>query len=243
MFALWIINILYIIDSSTRIFKLSSALKQPGGGISETVASELRTAILGGRLAAGTQLRQDHIAAQYNVSHIPVREALRRLEAEGLVTHYPRRGTFVSRLSADECQDVTDMRRVLEVLAVELSVPQAGDEDLDRATQVLEAADRSASLDDWSRLNWQFHQTLYAPCGRPRLLKTIEGLWQTVDRYLRVVWQTADYQECSQREHWDILGAYRRGDTTWAAELVAAHVDDAGTVLQRFMERAESAED
>ena len=120
---------------------------------------------------------------------------------------------------------------------------QDREEELEAAAAVLEEADRSDSLDDWSALNWRFHQTLYAPCQRPRLLKSIADLWQTVDRYLRVVWQTADYQDRSQSEHWDILGAYRRGDATWAAELIAAHVDDAGKVLQRFMEQAESAED
>lgn len=217
-------------------------LSRPRGarlGAAETVADALRAEILSGRLAAGTQLRQDHIAAAQGVSHIPVREALRRLEAEGLVSHYPRRGTFVARLSAAEARDVTDMRVALEVLAVQLSVQMADDADLAAAEAILEKADRATALDDWSRLNWDFHRALYAPCERPRLLKTIEGLWHSVDRYLRVVWQTADYQDHSQREHWDILAAYRRGDLDWAAELVRSHVADAGDVLQGFMDEAE----
>lgn len=225
----------------------SGLLSRPSGprprlGAAESVTDALRVAILSGRLAAGTQLRQDHIAAEQGVSHIPVREALRRLEAEGLVTHYPRRGTFVARLSAAEARDVTDMRVALEGLAVQLSVQTAGEVDLAAAEAILEAADRATALDDWSQLNWDFHRALYAPCGRPRLMRTIEGLWQNVDRYLRVVWQTADYQDRSQREHWDILAAYRRGDESWAAELVAAHVSDAGAVLQRFMDEAEGRE-
>ena len=212
-------------------------------GLTAAVTDELRAAILGGALAAGTQLRQDHIAAAQGVSHIPVREALRRLEAEGLVTHYPRRGVFVARLSGAEAWELTEMRMALEGLAVRLSLARAGGADFEAAQAALESGDRSASLDDWSAANWAFHRALYAPAGRPRLLKSIEGLWGQVDRYLRVVWQTADYQDRSQSEHWDILGAYRRGDATWAAELIAAHVDDAGKVLQRFMEQAESAED
>ena len=205
-------------------------------GLTAAVTDELRAAILGGALAAGTQLRQDHIAAAQGVSHIPVREALRRLEAEGLVTHYPRRGVFVARLSGAEAWELTEMRMALEGLAVRLSLARAGGADFEAAQAALESGDRSASLDDWSAANWAFHKALYAPAGRPRLLKSIEGLWGQVDRYLRVVWQTADYQPRSQAEHRAILAAYRRRDVEAALGLTETHIRAAGEVLLRFMD-------
>ncbi len=209
-------------------------------GMPAMVAADLRQAILSSELAAGTQLRQDHLAADYGVSHIPVREAMRRLEAEGLVTYTPRRGVFVARLSGPEAWELTEMRLALEGLAVRLSVARATAGDFEAAAEALGAGDRSASLDDRSAMNWAFHRALYAPCERPRLIKTVEGLWRQVDRYLRVVWQTADYQDRSQDEHRAILAAYRRRDVETALALTEAHIREAGEVLLRFMEEAEA---
>lgn len=199
------------------------------------IADGLRAAILSGALAAGTQIRQEHVAAEYGVSHIPVREALRRLEAEGLVTIHANRGAFVSRLDAADARDIGDMRAALEVLAVRLSVPRAGPGDLAAAEAAIAAGDASADLAQWSEANWAFHRALYAPCARPRLIAAIETLWRNVDRYLRVVWQSADYQGRSQHEHRAILAAYRARAPEDAASLVAAHIDDSMRVLADFL--------
>jgi DNA-binding GntR family transcriptional regulator len=199
------------------------------------IADALRGAILAGALPAGTQIRQEHVAAEYGVSHIPVREALRRLEAEGLVTIHPNRGAFVSRLDAADARDIGDMRTALETLAVRLSVPVARAADLAAAAEALAAGDRSMELSEWSDANWAFHRALYAPCRRPCLIAAIETLWRNVERYLRVIWQAADYQDKSQDEHRRILDAYRRGEAAEAALLVAAHVDEAMRVLGEFL--------
>lgn len=199
------------------------------------IADGLRAAILSGALAAGTQIRQEHVAAEYGVSHIPVREALRRLEAEGLVTIHANRGAFVSRLDAADARDIGDMRAALEMLAVRLSVPRAGPDDLAAAEAAIAAGDASADLAQWSAANWAFHRALYAPCARPRLIAAIETLWRNVDRFLRVVWQAADYQGRSQHEHRAILAAYRAREPEGAASLVAAHIDDSMRVLADFL--------
>src|SRR5213078_931718 len=114
------------------------------------IAEGLRAAILSGALAAGTQIRQEHVAAEYGISHIPVREALRRLEAEGLVTIHANRGAFVSRLDAVDARDIGDMRAALETLAARLSVPRAGPADLAAAEAAVAAGDASGDLAQWS---------------------------------------------------------------------------------------------
>jgi DNA-binding GntR family transcriptional regulator len=200
-------------------------------GLVETVMERLRQEILSGALPAGAQLRQDHIAHAFGVSHIPVREAFRRLEADGLVTTIPRRGAFVSRMSGEDAREITEMRVALECLAVRLSVPNAPAANLAAAEDALRIAGRSAEISDWSEMNLQFHRALYASCGRPRLLATIEGLWRQVDRYLRLVFEIADYQGKSHAEHEAILDAYRRGHVRTAERLAAAHIEEAGEVL------------
>jgi DNA-binding GntR family transcriptional regulator len=223
---------LYIIYNSLMRTSLSSRLARSAP---VAIADGLRAAILSGALAAGTQIRQEHVAAEYGVSHIPVREALRRLEAEGLVTIHANRGAFVSRLDAADARDIGDMRAALETLAARLSVPRACEADLAPAAAAIAAGDASQDLAQWSEANWAFHRALYAPCARPRLIAAIELLWRNIDRYLRVVWQTADYHDRSQAEHRALLAAYRARDAKRAAALVAAHVDDAMRVLAEFL--------
>jgi len=201
------------------------------------LADALRAAILSGALAAGTRIRQEHVAAEHGVSHIPVREALRRLEAEGLVAIHANRGAVVSCLDAADARDIGDMRSALEALAVRLSVPRAGPADLAAAEAAVAVGDGSRDLAQWSEANWRFHRALYAPCARPRLVAAIETLWRNVDRYLRVVWQEADYQDRSQHEHRALLAAYRARAPERAAALVAAHIDDAMAVLAAYLAR------
>lgn len=199
----------------------------PGAGLPALIAERIRGAILAGALAAGTRLNQDRIAAEHGVSHIPVREALRGLDAEGLVTFAPRRGFFVARLSAWDAAEYAEMRGALEGLAVRFAVARAGAADWAAAERAIAAAEATDDLATWSARNWDFHRALYAPARRPRLLETIEGLWRNADRYLRVAWAAADWQGRSQDDHRAILAAFRRRDAAAAERLVAAHVMDA----------------
>lgn len=211
----------------------STGPRAPSGGIVDAIVGSLREDILSGALVAGSSLRQDWIANRFEVSHIPVREAFGRLAADGLVTIVPRRGAFVSRMSAEDARELTEMRVALECLAVRRSVPVTTAPALDLASRALTVADTSDRISDWSEMNWQFHRHLYAACGLPRLLATIETLWRQVDRYLRLVLETTDYLGKSQGEHRAILEAYRLGKSSEAERITAIHIEDAGTVLAR----------
>lgn len=199
------------------------------------LADRLRAAVRSGELAAGERINQDRVAQEAGVSHIPVREALRALEAEGLVTFHPRRGFFVASLSVGDAQDLGDLRAALEGLAARLAVPRSTAADWAGALEQIERSDAADSLAVWSEANWRFHRTLYAPCGRQRLLETLEGLWRAADRYLRVVWQEGAWQGRSQDEHRAILEAFRNGDAGRAERLVRKHVEAATRELVRIM--------
>jgi len=204
--------------------------------VTRVVLDRLRAAIIAGSPAAGDRVNQDRVALEYGVSHIPVREALRQLEAEGLVSFHPRRGFFVAALSAADAVELGDMRAALEGLAARLAVPCASAADLDAAEVQIARSEQADSLEAWSGANWRFHRLLYAPCRRPRLLETLEGLWRASDRYLRVVWQEADWQGRSQSEHRAILEAFRAGAAARAERLVARHVRAAMQALERLMD-------
>src|SRR6188474_2231304 len=139
----------------------------------QTVASmtldALRDGILHGNYAEGEPLRQDALADELGVSRIPIREALRQLEAEGLVTFSPHRGAIVSSLSLSEIEEVYELRADVESDLIRRAVPNLTAEDDARAAEILdayEAAHHAGQVGVWGALNWKFHSTLYAPADR-----------------------------------------------------------------------------
>jgi DNA-binding GntR family transcriptional regulator len=201
------------------------------------VAQALRDAILRGVVQGGQPLRQEDLAEQFGVSRLPVREALWQLSAEGLVTLAPNRGASVAALSADEVQEIYDIRAGLETTALRLSIPHLSPALLGRAADILDAIDRAADVARWSELNWAFHATLYAPAGRPRLLRLIRTMHANVDRYLRIYLALIGIQARSQREHRALLAACERHDTTAATQLLIDHLEGASTMLSAYLRR------
>lgn len=207
------------------------------------VADVLREAILRGILLAGQQLRQDEIARELGVSHIPVREALRQLEAEGLVRLRPYRGFEVSELSPEEVEELYEIRIPLECQALRLALPHLTDEDLERAEQILDAIDAEGDPSAWSELNTEFHAVLYAPSRRQRLLNLIRTLRTNVDRYLRLYISVMQRKQYSQREHRKILDAVRRRDAAGAVAALEEHLGIACRMLVDYLRRERKAEE
>jgi DNA-binding GntR family transcriptional regulator len=138
--------------------------------VKETLVETLRDEIVQGDHTPGQYLRLEEIAARFDVSTMPVREALRDLEAEGLVTSFPHRGAMVTRLSPDELEDIYDMRVVLEEMATRLAVPFLTESTLAELTSLVEQMDEHlGDVATLVRLNHQFHLTLYEASGRGHL--------------------------------------------------------------------------
>ena len=140
----------------------------------QTVASmtldAIRDGILHGNYPEGEPLRQDALADELGVSRIPIREALRQLEAEGLVTFSPHRGAIVSSLSLEEIEEVFELRATLEPDLIRRALPRLTTYQLDQADEILDRyaeALRSGNVAQWGELNWEFHSSLWAPAGRP----------------------------------------------------------------------------
>ncbi|MDR5675815.1 MAG: GntR family transcriptional regulator [Armatimonadota bacterium] len=207
------------------------------------VADVLREAILRGILLAGQQLRQDEIARELGVSHIPVREALRQLEAEGLVRLRPYRGFEVSELSPEEVEELYEIRIPLECQALRLAFPHLTDEDLERAERILDAIDAEGDPSAWSELNTEFHAVLYSPSRRQRLLNLIRTLRTNVDRYLRLYISVMQRKQYSQREHRKILEAVRRRDAAGAVAALEEHLGIACRMLVDYLRRERKADE
>lgn len=218
-----------------KITDLAASVQQHQRSTPDLIAEALRQAIQHGLFQEGQSLRQDEIATQFGVSRIPVREALRQLEAEGLVNFHPNRGAVVAVLSPAEAQELCDIRIALETLALELAIPQFSDSHLAQAADLLDKTAQAAEPMQWADLNWQFHAALYFPANRPRLLGLIKTLHVNIDRYVRLQMQELDYRERSQIEHAQLLVACQNRDSGAAVALLQQHIGRAAEQLVYYL--------
>ncbi|MCM2505540.1 GntR family transcriptional regulator [Aureimonas altamirensis] len=191
--------------------------------ISKTLASR----IIAGEIESGAKLRQDHIAEEFGASHVPVREAFRRLESQGLVVSEPRRGVRVAGFSLDEVREVAEMRAALEALALRNAVPHLTRAILDQAEEANRAGDCARDVQAWEEANRTFHRIILTPCGMPRLLKAIDDLHTASARFLFSGWR-AEWEAPTDRDHRAILDALRAGQAEMAASVLARHVQTIG---------------
>jgi DNA-binding GntR family transcriptional regulator len=213
----------------------------------QTIASltveALRERILRGDYPDGEPLRQDALADELGVSRIPVREALRQLEAEGLVTFNPHRGAVVSSLSLDEIDELFELRADIECDLLRRAIPRMSADQLERATDVLdefEDALRAGEATRWGPLNWHYHAALYAPASRNFTMGVLQKLHQHSDRYFRMQVLLAKGGERANDEHRAIAAAVRVKDVESACQLMRSHILGAGTSLRALLQEQRS---
>ena len=198
----------------------------------------IRERILRGDYPEGAPLRQDALASELGVSRIPVREALRQLEAEGLVTISPHQGAMVSTLSIDEVRELFELRALIESDLLRRAIPHLTEEALDHAESILEEYESAFNAGDvaaWGSLNWHFHSALLGPANRPLSMGVAESLQNQSDRYIRLQLSLTSGQDRASDEHRAILDAVRAGEADRACALLAAHITGAGRSLLDFL--------
>lgn len=191
--------------------------------IASRISRSLADRIVTGELAPGTKLRQDHFAEEFGASHVPVREAFRRLEAQGLVVSEPRRGVRVASFDLKEVREVAQMRAALEVLALRHAAPHLTPSILDEAEQATVAGDNSRDVRSWEDANRRFHRLILAPCGMPRLLAAIDDLHAASARFLFATWRS-EWEVRTDHDHRAILAFLRQGKIDNAAAVLERHV-------------------
>lgn len=197
----------------------------------DLIADALRAGIARGDPPPGAPLRQEALAARFGVSRLPVRDALRRLEAEGLVVVHPNRGAYVVRFNAAEVQEIYDLRRLLEGDLLTRAVPRMGARDLGEIEAALLVAERGADGPRWSELDESFHAALYGPAARPRQLGMVSGLRGAVRRYQAGHAALPERTAAWLRDHRTIFAACRAGDAAAARRALDDHLDRAGRLV------------
>ncbi len=153
---------------------------------SEIITLHLRDAIVAGHFAEDEPIRQDDIARQFNVSKIPVREALKRLEAEGLVMFQRNRGAMVTRISDAELAQMFEVRMLLEDKLLRLAIPNMTEATFARAELICQEFVGEDDVGRWAELNWELHACLYEPAQRPFLISMVRSVNDKLERYLRM---------------------------------------------------------
>lgn len=197
----------------------------------DLIVDVLREAIGRGMLRPGQALSQAELSQQFGVSVIPVREALRRLEADGLVVVRHNRGAFVAKLTPVDVRELYEIRSPLEVQALRLALPNLTAKDVRAARDVLDRLDRVDDGESWTVLDREFHLTLYRPCGRSRLLGLIGRLRTNTELYHSALNSVvAVYPEC-QVIHRAIVDACAAGEVERPLTLLAEHLREGGERL------------
>lgn len=213
----------------------------------DIVHDYLRQRIVASMVAAGSPLRQETIASELGISRVPVREALKRLEAEGLVKFRPRRGYLVSELEPEEITEIFEIRGLLEKQGAGLAACQRTEDDIAEVEALVLAMDEaldqaSDSIDLFARLNRDFHARLIACSHRPRLCHLLENLRDQVEGYVRIDAMTLGRLAEAQAEHHEIFEAFRAGDARQTARLCAVHSNHTSqNVLSSLARRASAS--
>jgi DNA-binding GntR family transcriptional regulator len=204
-------------------------------GLAEEVADRVREAIFTGAYAPGTQLREVELSQALEVSRGPVREALLRLEREGLVRSAWHRGTTVTTLSPDDVAELDSLRGALEQLAVTRVVDVAADEDLAAVEQAAAEMSRARDPHTMVRLDIEFHDAVYAAARHTRLREAWTAIRSQVHLFLltRITVSTEGYLTRIPAEHRELVAALRARDAGTALALFAAHRRHAFEVLSR----------
>ncbi|WP_322022889.1 GntR family transcriptional regulator [Burkholderia sp. BCC1977] len=202
----------------------------------DAIATSLREMIINGELQAGERLVERDLAERFGISRIPMREAIQRLEREGLLDIFRNRGAVVRMLSASDVREIYDMRALLEGDAIYRSVKRLDDETLARAELVHRLLGESSVSRRQGELNREFHALLYSCCGNARQLKAIAELRSQVERYERLQATLLADTPSFQVEHEEILQACRERNARGARAMTVAHLDSARRIVLRLVE-------
>ncbi|MEU6985679.1 GntR family transcriptional regulator [Streptomyces sp. NPDC046324] len=203
------------------------------------VLGELRRAITAGELRPGGQIRQDALAARLDVSRVPLREALKILEGEGLVVHHIHRGYFVAELSLADLEEVYRIRQLLETEAVRMGVRRGEDGLLVSLETIQREVERAADAGDVTLMaaaNRRFHFALIEASGMPRLVRLITTLWDATDAYRSLYYTEEPNRELAVREHRAVISAVRNGDEEAAVRWLDEHRAHAAAALREILD-------
>lgn len=197
------------------------------------IEEDLRAQILDGRIEPGSRINVRQLESVYGVSHIPIREAIRRLEGEGLVTNVPRRGAIAAEVSLIELDEVYDLRRIVEPAVARRAIERATDKDrerVDKTHERLAKLEEGDTKQDYLPTHWDFHWSILSPGATGEIERLIHRMWRIADRYVVRTWPVvldeANHQHRELRDH------FVEGNADQLATVLERHLHLTGDVLR-----------
>lgn len=192
----------------------------------DLIADALREAIFAGEFEDGEELNQVALAEHFGVSRVPLREAMRQLQAEGLITVEAHRRAVVTGLTPETLVELFDLRTLLESYLLELALPSTSGKELEELADICKRMEATSDRLEWLSLNREFHRLLYRPARRAFSLSLVEQLMGKAQRYLNL-WSAGkgiERRDEANREHRRILAAAKRGDVEGATQVLRTHI-------------------
>ena len=218
----------------------------PRLSLPEVIANDLRERILSGDLAEGETIRQESLAEEYEVSRMPIREALKRLDAEGLVNLTTNRGATVTKHSLAEMGEIFDLRTLIEVDLFRRAIPLMTESDFAQSAKILDQMEDSYDSDDvgrWGALNYDYHSALYSAAGRGLTNELLQRVNLQSDRYVRMHLSVMKQREPAKDEHRRLLTLAQEGRVEEACELLIEHIERTKEQLLQMVASKRDAEE
>lgn len=195
----------------------------------DVIVADLRQRILSGDLEEGELIRQELLAEEYDVSRMPIREALKRLDAEGLVVFTNNRGATVTKHTLEEIAEIFDVRMMLEVDLFTRAIPLMQDDHFELCESILKEMELSYERGDvaaWGPLNARFHGTLYAAADRALTTNLLERASLQSNRYVSMHIDQLKKSKSAQQDHSDLLMLARQRNVNAAADKLRSHIEN-----------------
>jgi DNA-binding GntR family transcriptional regulator len=205
----------------------------------DVVFNTLRQEILTGKLKPGERLMEIHLANKLGVSRTPIREAIRKLELEGLVIMIPRRGAEVAQITLKSLEDVMEVRRALDVLAIELACERMPAHELDKLCQACEdfaAAVKTRDTRKIAEADVVFHDIIVMSSGNARLIQLVNNLSEQMYRYRFEYLKDESTHDMLHQEHQEMYQSIVRKDKETAARVVRKHIDNQEEAIIRQLQ-------
>ena len=186
-------------------------------------------------------MRQEDLAQRFGTSRIPVRDALKTLEGEGLVCIYPAQGAFVSRPRAGEVLELFEIRILLELELLRQAWPQLDPARILTFEPMLEPMRDAPDLETWNALDFELHHALYTPAGKGRMLAQVENLRGQTNRFCLLTRPDKSELEHCDGEHTALIAACKTGNLETALERLKSHLEHASSLMYTHLRGQETS--
>ncbi len=193
---------------------------------SHRIAASLKEEILVGKYPPGTRIRQEDIAEQFGASRSPVREALRMLQAEGLINLVAHTGAWIAELSLAECEEMYQIRERIEPLLLRLSIPGLSEDQIKQLDEIIQKLEKNKDIEAFLKLDREFHLLTYAGANTALLDEMVQRLWNTTQHYRRAYTKllAGNGFKPAHYEHHLMLSAIKKKDLDDAERVLYGHI-------------------